>query len=204
VVMGLMNFAVLSVLGIAVLYALEVLHVSETVYGLLITLVAVGGLAGLLATPPVAARLGSGRALLLAIALCPVPLAVAGATSTPLLAALLLMLVGASASVGNVVTTSVRQALIPREMFGRVNGAYRVFVSGLAPLGAFAGGIVAQQISLRAPFFMAAGVCTLLLLAGPWLVRSLPRAEHKTDQTTEPAGTATPLKTPAERQEPRS
>ncbi|MFF9127530.1 MFS transporter [Streptomyces sp. NPDC014889] len=172
--MGMLNFAVLGVLGIAVLYALEVLRVSQTTYGLLLTVIAVGGLIGLFVAPALAARIGHGRTLLVAFALCPLPLAIGGVTSNPLVAALALLFVGVSVSLGNVVTTTVRQTLIPPDMFGRMNAAYRLFVNGLAPLGAFAGGIVAQQYSLRAPFYVAAVVCVLLVVAAPRLLRDLP------------------------------
>ncbi|MGV9419744.1 MFS transporter [Streptomyces sp. NPDC003674] len=173
--MGMLNFAVLGVLGVAVLYALEVLRVGQTTYGLLMTVVAVGGLIGLFVAPVLAARIGHGRTLLVAFALCPLPLVVGGATSDPLVAAAALLFVGVSVSLGNVVTTTVRQTLIPPGMFGRMNAAYRLFVNGLAPLGAFAGGIVAQQYSLRAPFYLAAAVCVLLVLAAPRLLRDLPK-----------------------------
>ncbi|MBE8523848.1 MFS transporter [Amycolatopsis sp. H6(2020)] len=171
--MGVLNFAVVGVLGIAVLYALEVLHVSPVLYGVLMALIAVGGLLGFVVTPALSARIGARRTLLLAFALCPGPLLVAALTSEAWVAAPALLLVGAAASLGGVVSTTLRLRLIPAETYGRVNAAYRLFVNGLAPLGAFAGGLAAQQFTLRAPFFVAAAATATLVVAGPRLLRGL-------------------------------
>ncbi|WNV85486.1 MFS transporter [Umezawaea sp. Da 62-37] len=171
--MGVLNFAVVGVLSIAVLYALEVLRVSPTTYGLLLALIAVGGLLGLAVTPALTARIGARRTLLLAFALCPAPLLVAGLTSRAWVAAPALLLVGVAASLGGVVSTTLRLRMIPTETYGRVNAAYRLFVNGLAPLGAFVGGLVAQQFTLRTPFFVAAAATAALLVFGPRLLRGL-------------------------------
>lgn len=171
--MGVLNFAIVGVLGIAVLYALEVLHVSPAMYGLLMALIAVGGLLGFAVTPALSARIGARRTLLLAFALCPGPLLVAALTSAAWVAAPALLLVGAAASLGGVVSTTLRLRVIPAETYGRVNAAYRLFVNGLAPLGAFAGGLAAQQFTLRAPFFVAAAATAALVVFGPRLLRGL-------------------------------
>ncbi|RST18339.1 MFS transporter [Streptomyces sp. WAC05374] len=153
---GLLNFSVVAVMGIAVLYALEVLGTGERGYGVLLVVVAAGGLAGVLAAPRVTAQLGRGRALRVAFALCPVPFVVAGCTSDGPVAAVALAVVGASMSLVTVVTVSVRQSLVPTALFGRVNGGYRLVVNGLSPLGSLAGGVTASAWGLRAPFFLAA------------------------------------------------
>ncbi|MFC8914695.1 MFS transporter [Streptomyces sp. NPDC057116] len=162
---GLLNFSVVAVMGIAVLYALEVLGTGERGYGVLLVVVAAGGLAGVLAAPRVTARLGRGRALRVAFALCPVPFVVAGCTSEGPVAAVALAVVGASMSLVTVVTVSVRQSLVPTALFGRVNGGYRLVVNGLSPLGSLAGGVTAAAWGLRAPFFLAAAVLAVAAVA---------------------------------------
>lgn len=158
VLIGLSNLAVLAVLAIAVLYALEILHVSSAGYGVLLAVIAIGGLLGLLAAPRIAARLGTGRALQVAFAMCPLSFLVGGLTSSPVIAAAAFMFVGASVSIGNVVTTTLRQTLIPRQMFGKVNGVYRLVVGGMAPLGGLLGGLAGHSLGLRAPFFIGAAI----------------------------------------------
>ncbi|MFC9278755.1 MFS transporter [Streptomyces collinus] len=169
---ALFNFAVLAVLGVAVLYALDTLRLSQTMYGLLMLVIAGGGLIGVVTAPLVVSALGRGRALQLSFALCPASFAVAGWTSHPLVAALALTFVGAAITLGNVLTATLRQTLIPKERFGQVNGAYRLVINGLTPLGGLAGGLVADRFGLRAPFFLAAG---LLLLCTLVAVPLLPR-----------------------------
>ncbi|MGW1751735.1 MFS transporter [Streptomyces sp. NPDC002092] len=158
VLVGALNFAVVAVLGIAVLYALNVLHISQRAYGMLLVVLAVGGLAGVLLAPVVTRVLGRARTLQLAFALCPLSFLIAGTTSRPLLAAGALAFVGAAISLATVVTTSLRQALVPGALFGRVNGGYRFVVNGVSPLGGLAGGAIAGVAGLRAPFLLAAAL----------------------------------------------
>jgi penicillin G amidase len=172
VLMGLSNTAVLGVLAIAVLYALEDLHISRAAYGLLLAVVALGGLLGLAAAPPLASRLGDGRALALTFALCPASFVLGGITSNPWVAAVAFALVGGSVSVSIVVSATLRQLLIPTELFGRVNGAFWLVVGGMEPLGALLGGYLAREFGLRSPFFVGAGVLAVAACAAiPLLAR---------------------------------
>ncbi|GLU48686.1 MFS transporter [Nocardiopsis ansamitocini] len=163
---GVLNFAVVGVLGIAVLYALEVLRISQTGYGLLLAFIAVGGLVGLLVAPGLVAAVGRGRALKAVLLMCPVAFLVGGVTTDAVVAATALAFVGVGISVFNVVTATIRQTVIPAALFGRVNGAYRFVGNGLSPLGALAGGLVADGFGLRAPFFVGA----FLLLTAVFVV----------------------------------
>jgi MFS family permease len=77
-----------------------------------------------------------------------------------------------SAIVWNVITVSLRQAIIPDHLLGRVNSVYRFFGWGMMPIGIFLGGLLVQIVSrladrdigLRAPFF-AAAIVELALMA---------------------------------------
>ncbi|MBT2440947.1 MFS transporter [Streptomyces sp. ISL-36] len=174
VLIGTLNFSILAVLSIAVLYALETLGIGENAYGLLMVLVALGGLVGLLVAPLVVKRIGRGRTLHLAFALCPPAFLIPGLTRNPFLAAGTLSLVGAAISLANVVTISLRQVLVPTELFGRVNGAYRLVVNGVSPVGGLVGGVVAAHFGLRAPFLMSAALMTAATVAA--LVMLPPRS----------------------------
>jgi hypothetical protein len=70
----------------------------------------------------------------------------------------------AGVMVWNVLTMSLRQLLIPEHMFGRVQGAYRTLVWGAIPVGALAGGVVADLLGVPAVFLVSGA--GLLLLAG--------------------------------------
>ena len=64
----------------------------------------------------------------------------------------------------NVITVSLRQRITPNRLLGRVNSAYRLLAWGSMPLGAAAGGLIAQLLGLQAMFAIM-GVLTLALLA---------------------------------------
>lgn len=78
----------------------------------------------------------------------------------------------------NVITVSLRQAIIPDRLLGRVNSVYRFFGWGAIPIGALAGGLVvvitdsfaSRELALRMPWFVAAaGQLLLLIYAAPRL-----------------------------------
>ena len=60
-------------------------------------------------------------------------------------------------------TMSVRQALTPDRLLGRVNGTMRICTWGMRPLGALLGGALGQAIGLRPTLLL--GACGLLLVA---------------------------------------
>jgi MFS family permease len=79
----------------------------------------------------------------------------------------------------NIVTVTLRQRLVPNDMLGRVNSAYRMIGWGLMPVGAVAGGFVAHTASLhvpyapglRAPYVIAGVLCGVATLAAWPLLR---------------------------------
>jgi MFS family permease len=173
VLTGAFNFALSTVVSVAVLYAYDVLGVGSVAYGLLMAVIAVGALAGVAGAPALARRLGRERTLLLFCATTALALAAAGTTSHPLAAAGMLSTVGMALAVITVVTTSLRQALVPAGLLGRVGSSYRLVAVGMSPLGALAGGLSASSFGLRAPFFLAAAVLALTwALALPVLARA--------------------------------
>ncbi len=75
-------------------------------------------------------------------------------------------LVGITNTIGNVVSQSLRQRLVPGNLLGRVGGASRTLAFGLMPLGALLGGIVAERAGLPATFY---GAVALSLAACAYL-----------------------------------
>jgi MFS family permease len=179
-VIFLVNFSNLTVLGIAVLYAVHVLHVSSTSYGLLLLVIGIGGLTGLVLAPRFVAWLGRPGALLLAIAVCPAAFAVIGLTSNVAVVAPMLSFLGLATELASVVTLSMRQDSIPQSQFGRVNAAYRLIVNGIPSAGGLLGGVVASLAGLRAPFFVSAALTAIAAIAALQLAVS--------GHTTAPAG----------------
>jgi MFS family permease len=148
--------------GVLVLYVLEVLRLPAADYGLVLIVAGLGGLLGGLATPPLARRYGRAVMLTGGSALSAVTLALMGLTRNGYLGAALFGICGAAVMTWNVLTMSLRQALIPHELFGRVQGAYRTLVWGAIAVGSLAGGLLANVIGIR-PVFLVAGAGTLVM-----------------------------------------
>jgi penicillin amidase len=162
---GLTNLAVMTTISIAVLYAFEVLHVGRVQYGLLLGMVALGGVLGSLLVPALSRWIGRGPVLRLALGLAPVAFLAAALTSDAIVAAAALTGVGVTVAAVNILSASLRQLLVPADLIGRVNSSYRLVAVGLAPVGAVLGGVTAQLFGLRAPFITAA-----VVLAVAWLL----------------------------------
>ena len=162
--------------GVLVLFALDTLDVSEAGYGLLLAGSGVGAVLGGLTAARVAARLGRVPTLVLGAALSAVAVAAMGLATDPVVADLLYGLSAAGVMWWNVLTMSLRQALIPAELFGRVQGGYRTLVWGGIPLGALLGGVLGDVAGLRTVFLVSGA--GLLVLAGVlWRLLAAHRAE---------------------------
>jgi MFS family permease len=157
--------------AVMVLYALDVLGIPESLFGVFILTLAVGGVIGSLTATAVSARLGRANALRLAIALGGLMFAALAFVRDPIIAAVLFAVSAWSVLLWNVLSMSLRQQLIPEALFGRVQGAWRMVVYGAMPLGALLGGVVASTFGLGAPFLVAGLGHGLVLLAGWSLLR---------------------------------
>lgn len=160
-VLGAINLLAEGALAVMVLYAQDILGLGDVGYGFLMTSFAVGSLAASLVGERTVARLGSGQALVLSLVVMGAGQLAIGLAGDAVVVAVLTMGVGFATIVWNVITVSLRQALIPDEILGRVNSAYRFIGWGAIPIGALAGGVLADHFGLRAPFVVA-GLGTLL------------------------------------------
>ena len=157
--------------ALLVLFAVRDLDMGPRTVGLALSLGGLGTLAGALLCSRVSARVGVGRAVLLGALASPslflLPLA------TPRTAILMLALSGAIGGAGgvlyNVNQVSLRQAITPRRLQGRLNATMRFIVWGTIPLGALSGGLLGSLIGLRPTLVVSAAGCTLAVL---WIVVS--------------------------------
>lgn len=161
--LGTLNFASNLVWGTFVLFAIDELGLSEQGYGVLLAATAVGAVLGGLAAARIVAWLGQARALTVAVGWMAVSSLLVGLASEPFSVAALLAVNGVAVVVWNVITVSLRQAIVPAHLLGRVNSVYRTIGWGSIPLGALAGGFLARATNLRVPWFAAAG-CALVAL----------------------------------------
>ncbi|GIH94302.1 MFS transporter [Planobispora siamensis] len=185
VMVGVFNFATNAVLAVFVLYAVgpaSVMELSEPAFGLLLATIAAGSLCGSFVAERIERRLGRARCLALAFAGGALLLGIPAVTARPFLIGAGFFVGGVGIVVWNVVTVSLRQRITPDRLLGRLNSGYRLVAWGTRPLGAAAGGLLAQLFGLRAVFAVMA-VLTLALLTGLRTVTddSMDAAERQQD-----------------------
>lgn len=172
IILGVLNFLTMMSATILVLLSQERMGLNAAGFGILLTAGAVGGVAGGMLGPVIAARIGSQNSIFLAFTVFPIPFVILAMTTNPYVAGVALFLEMFAGMVWNVVTVSLRQRLIPNDLLGRVNSIYRFFGWGTIPLGAmFAGAMVSalegplgRDTALRAPYFFAAFACAVLMI----------------------------------------
>jgi MFS family permease len=84
---------------------------------------------------------------------------------------------GLGLTVFRVAQISVRQALVPDNLLGRVGGALNLLAWGIVPLGALIGGLLGQMVGLRATLFLGAlleAATALIIWQSPlWTMRDV-------------------------------
>lgn len=138
-----------------ILYAVGTLHLSPSMYGLLFITTGIGGLAGAAMVGPLSARLGRPLTIVLAASLAPVMCVLLGVFTELWVAGVCFFGMAAGVTMWNVLTMSLRQAMIPADLLGRVLGAHRVALWGGIPLGALAGGALAELTSVPTAFIVS-------------------------------------------------
>ncbi|MGC5628844.1 MFS transporter [Georgenia sp. Z1344] len=159
---SLLNFANTAYFSVVVLWAVgeeSRVGLEPEQYALLGALLAVGAVLGAMLAERLVARLrevpllvGSWLvcfSLLIVPVIAPNPWAMAGA----------LTLIGMTNMIGNVVSRTMRQRLVPRDKLGRVGGAGGMIGYGLMPLGALTAGLVGELWGLPTVFVGAVVVC---------------------------------------------
>jgi MFS family permease len=159
------NLAVMAGEAILVLFATDELGLDGRGYGLLLAAVALGGLPGSLLAHRVAERVPPGPLIVGGVLAGAAAMACFGLATDPWLAGAAYAATGAVWGVWNVTLLSLRQAIVPDRLMGRVVGAIRLIGFGSIPIGALLGGVVARQLGLRAPFLLGAAVLALAALA---------------------------------------
>jgi MFS family permease len=156
---GMSNFFNNILYSILILYLVRQLSVTPQLIGLAFSLGAVGFLVGALIASRVATRFGVGATIVgatmisgpaeLLIAIAPADLAV------PFVAASV-FLGGLGNTVYNINQVSLRQAITPERMQGRMNATMRFIVWGTIPVGSILGGILGGLIGLHETIWIGA------------------------------------------------
>lgn len=170
--LGVMNAMTNLATATYVLFVQEVLVLDAAAFGALMTAGAAGGLLGSLLAPGVSKRIGQGTSLFVSILIFAATVLVTGLTSSVWVVWVMFAISSFFVMLWNVITVSLRQALIPDRILGRVNSVYRFLGWGMIPIGTLLGGVVVavaeplagREWALRVPFLLAFVVQAALLV----------------------------------------
>lgn len=183
------NAAALTILAV---FALRTLEFSPFLFGMLVAAAGLANLLGATLTTRVGARFGSGPTITAGRALYPiawmlVASAPVGAAPQPLAATLVfagLILHGFAGGLENANEMSLRQAVTPDRLLGRVNATMRSANRTMGALGAVAGGAAATLLGERPALLIVVGVFAVaFVVAAASPVRSARDDEDDVDPT---------------------
>lgn len=139
--------------SVYVLLATERLGLDAFGYGLLITVGAIGGLVGSVSYGSLERRFALATLMRVGLLLETVTHLVLATTTSPLIAAGIMIMFGIHAVVWGTTSTTVRQRMIPPSLMGRVTSVYMLGNVGGAAIGSLIGGVIAQRFGVTAPFW---------------------------------------------------
>jgi MFS family permease len=162
------------------IFAYRELQLSPATVGVIFAVGAFGSLAGALSAGAVARRLGLGPTLVISVLLgglvtLAIPLALLGAPVAVLMATTFLASLGVP--IYNINQVSLRQAITPNRVQGRMNATMRTIVWGTIPIGSFTGGVLGGRIGVVPTILVGGAVAclaSLWILAGPVRLKTQP------------------------------
>jgi MFS family permease len=159
---GLVNMANTAYFGVFVLWVVgdgSRVGMSAEHYPLLVTVLPVGAVIGSLLSERLLRSVAEVPLMFTCWAVNSSMLVVPLLWPTPLGIGAALFVLGLTNTVGNVISQTIRQRLVPSHLLGRVGGAGRTISFGLMPVGAVLGGLVGSQFGLPAVFLGAMVIC---------------------------------------------
>ena len=175
---GIANFFGSMQFPIMILFGQEILGLDSVQFAFLAYGGAVGGFVGSLLAEKINKRLEESKTLLISITLFGIGGFLPFITSNSFVVAAAFGVTSFGSVLWNVQAVSIRQALIPDKLMGRVNSVYRLLALGLTPLGALFGGFVvkimensfSREFALRFPFLICGIFMFILFLTAPKLL----------------------------------
>ena len=142
------------------LFAVRELHLTALLLGIVVSVGGASNLLGALLAERLLHRLGLGRSLIgaawtIGLAMVIVPLA-HGPVALSAAFLIAAQLGDMALPIYSINETSLRQAITPDRLLGRVSSAGHLLFWGALPLGSLAGGVLAQSIGIRQTMLIAA------------------------------------------------
>jgi MFS family permease len=188
---GMSNFFSTVSFTLLPLFLLRDLGLTPQGMGVILSLGAIGGLAGAIATPHLVAWIGETRvipasAIAFSVAALALPLAVLvpGAAFWVLVAQFFVS--SFAVLVYNITQVTFRQRITPRRLLGRMNASVRFVVWGVMPLAALLAGALGAQLGVVTTMWLGAVgqlLAAVFVVTGPfWRMRSLPDAATENEE----------------------
>ena len=163
IMLGVANMCGMFAQAVFVKFARDELGLGAQGFGILLALISIGSILGGLIGETVSKKIGTTTAIILAYVIFGLSDVIPGLFPEIWAVALSGIIMAIAGTTWNVITVSMRQRLIPTELFGRVNSVYRFIGTGTTAIGALIGGQIAYQFGLRATY-LASGALLLLAL----------------------------------------
>ena len=165
------------------LYLTKRLSVDPLSLTLMISISSIGSLLGASVADRVIRKVGIGRTIVVGVVMAGLsdlatPLIGEPFAGVVIFLTVVMFFFGVGVAIYSVSQVSLRQAVTPLRLQGRMNGVMNSLQVGLVPIGALAGGVLGETIGIRPTMFLSAGgevAAVIWLLATPvWSLRDLP------------------------------
>ena len=165
------------------LYVTNRLNVDPLSLTLMISISSIGSLLGASVADRIIRWAGTGRTIVAGVVMAGLsdlatPLIGEPFTGVVVFLTAVMFFFGVGIAVYSVSQVSLRQAVTPLRLQGRMNGVMNSLQVGLVPVGALAGGVLGETIGIRPTMLLSAGgelVAVIWLLTTPvWSLRDLP------------------------------
>ncbi len=164
IMLGVANMCGMFAQAVFVKFARDELGLGARGFGILLAAISIGSILGGLIGETVSKRLGATTAIILAYVVFGMSDVIPGIFPEIWAVALSGVVMAIAGTTWNVITVSMRQRLIPPELFGRVNSVYRFIGTGSTAFGALIGGQIAFNFGLRATYLASGFVLLIALL----------------------------------------
>ena len=165
IMLGAANMCGMFAQAVFVKFARDELGLGARGFGILLALISVGSILGGLIGEFVSKKLGATTAIISAYVVFGLSDVIPGLFPEIWAVALSGIVMAIAGTTWNVITVSMRQRLIPPELFGRVNSVYRFIGTGSTAIGALIGGQIAFSFGLRATYLASGFVLLIALIA---------------------------------------
>jgi predicted MFS family arabinose efflux permease len=175
VLMGVLSICGFPYLVMMPVFARDVLHRGAAGYGVMMTTVGVGALIGALAVALLDRRIPKGPTLVGAGGAFGTLLVAFALSRSYFLSLSLLALTGGTMIVNNALANAIIQTVVPDQLRGRVMGFYAFVFVGLAPIGSFTVGALAERVGTPAAVAAGGALSAIAVALAAWRVPELSR-----------------------------